>query len=143
MESWRAASTRFQVWGSLCVRLNSSQPAGYRLADFVQQLVTLERMIRAFEPVHPPRRRYRRQGPLHQIAPAQRIARAVEAQYRHLDARQVCVAQLLRLARGMQRIREEQETVAGKAIGRQHRGDAPAHRAAADDEGLLAAHARD
>ena len=100
-------------------------------------------MVRAFEPVHAPGRLYRHQRSLHQIAPAQRIARAVEAQHRHFDARQVRVAQLLRLARGMQRIGEEEQTVAGKAIGCEHRGDAPAHGAAADDERLLAAHAGD
>lgn len=93
----------------------------------------MEGMIGALQPVHHPVA----QDPrclLHQIAAAQRVARAVEAEHRDFDLRQMRIAQLLRLPRRMQRISEEQQAVAVETVRREHRRRAPAHRAAADDQ---------
>src|SRR5438132_9406196 len=59
------------------------KPCAYALAHFRQRLVTLERMIGAFDPAHVPLRLHRRERALHQIAPAEGVASAVEAQHRH------------------------------------------------------------
>src|SRR2546421_3808091 len=89
-------------------------------------------MVLPFEPMHLPRQVC--DGALHQDAIAERIASAVDAKHRHLDLRQMRSAQLLPLAGGMQRVGEEKEPVAFEAFGGEHGGDAPAHRASANDQ---------
>ena len=64
-------------------------------------------MVRAFQPVHRPAIEAS-DGPLHQVASAERVAGAVQAQHRDTDAREVRIAQLFRLARRVKRISEEQ-----------------------------------
>src|SRR5690242_18877468 len=91
-------------------------------------------MAGALEPAHAPGRRHAFDDTLHELAPAEPVAGAVEAQHRDADRRQVSVAQLFRLAVRMQRIGEEEQAVAGEALRREHRREAPAHRSAAEDE---------
>src|SRR5207302_283701 len=54
--------------------------------------------------------------------------------YGNLDLPQMSISELLRLARRMERIGEQQQRIARHAIGREHRSDSPPHRAPADDE---------
>ena len=63
-------------------------------------------MIGAFDPVQAPGRRHGLQDALHEIAAAERVTRAVEAEHRHADAREMGVAQLFGLAGGVKRVGE-------------------------------------
>src|SRR5712692_2971196 len=103
-------------------------------------------MVGAFQPVHLPRRAHGGENILHQVAPAQRVARAVEAEHGNLDLRQMSIPELLRLAGWMERIGEQKQRIARHAIGGEHGCGSPAHRAPADDEAAgseLLAGARD
>src|SRR5690242_9583679 len=122
-----------------------SQPARGRFADFgvhlhicpARRLEHMKRMVGALDPVHRPLRFYFAKSLLHQRALAQRIPGAVEAEHRTSDLRQMRIAQLLRLARRMERVGGEQQPGARKALGREHRGRPPPHGSASDDETLV------
>ena len=96
----------------------------------------MEAVIGAFQPVHRPAAGQTTDHAFHQIAPAKRVAGAVQAQDRHLDFREVRVAKLFGLPRRMKRVGEEQEAFAGKSVRREHRSRPSAHRASAENERL-------
>jgi len=90
-------------------------------------------MVGALEPVHLPALKALH-GALHELAPAKLVARAIEAEHRHPDRREVSDAQLFGLSGRMQRIGKQQHAVAFEAVRGEHRGGAAAHGAATDDE---------
>jgi len=57
---------------------------------------------------------------LHEVAPAEGIARTVEAEHRDLDVGQMGNAKLFRLPRRVKRIGEEQQAATRKPVRRQH-----------------------
>src|SRR5687768_16517213 len=73
-------------------------------------------VIRSFEPVHRPRGADGADCPLPQRSVTERVASSIDAQHRTADVLQVRVAKLLRLTRRMQRVREQQEAVAGESV---------------------------
>src|SRR4051812_37487041 len=93
-------------------------------------------MVRAVEPVHGKALSESRQHGLHQIAAAERVAGAVEAERRHGYAREMRVAELLRLPSWMQWIRKKEEARGCEAVRGKHRRRATAHRASANDDSL-------
>src|SRR6478672_11557258 len=84
--------------------------------------------------MHLPRRPYRGEDALHDLRRAKRVARSIEAEHGHRDPRQMRVAELIRLAPRLKRIREEQESIGGETVGGEHRAGAAAHRATTDHE---------
>ena len=69
------------------------------------------------------------------VGRAEGVARALHEQHRKFDLRQMLRAQVFRLAGRMQRIAEKHQAAhVARTDGRDLRGDAPAHRFAADRE---------
>src|SRR5437660_4582377 len=93
-------------------------------------------MVGSLDPLHLPIRRHPLQYRLHQTRLAERIARSVEAEHGNLDGGQMRITQLIGLARWMERVREQQQSVTREPLGGEHRAGASAHRTAADDERL-------
>src|SRR3954465_2464151 len=86
--------------------------------------------------MHLPIRLYPRENILHQTRRAERISRSIEADHRHLDRRQMCVAELIRFTGRMQWVGKEKEAIALETVGGEHRGRSAAHRPPAYDERL-------
>src|SRR5439155_5357736 len=99
--SYRSPSqTRCPDTGSL------SDLSQHVLVRFPRALEDMEAVIGAFQPAHGPAPAQTLYDGFHQIAPAQRVAGAVQAQHRHRDFREMRVAQLFGPPRRMKGIGE-------------------------------------
>ena len=76
----------------------------------------MKAVIGGLQPVHSEGRGQSLNHALHQLPLAEIVPRSVHAQCRYADLRQVCVTQLLGLTGRMQRIGEQQQTIARKAL---------------------------
>src|SRR5258706_11443688 len=91
-------------------------------------------VVCAFDPVHLPIGRHTLQYFLHQARRAEWVACAVEADHGDLDRGQMRVTQLIRFPRRMQRIRQQQQSIALESVRSEHRRCSAAHGPAPDDE---------
>src|SRR6185436_7494846 len=85
-------------WKTSSLRIELQAPVARGAADFRHHVVVgtagrledVERMVRAFEPMHPPGAAFQR--PVHQAPLAERVAGAVDAKDRNLDPGQMSIA---------------------------------------------------
>ena len=80
----------------------------------------MKAVIGAVEPVHGPIRSDFPEGRVHQIATTQGVTSAAQTERGHFDGRKVRVAKLIGTPGGVQRIREQEEPIAGEAFGSEH-----------------------
>ena len=77
--------------------------------------------------------RERGDGPVQPVRHRERVARALEKQHRRIDAPEMRVADALRLAGWVKGVAEKGESGGGRTVGHDMRGDAAAHRFAAEE----------
>src|SRR6266550_3424545 len=129
------------MWHSGYVKL-ARRPRLGCVTDFLEHLSVcgaggfgnVKAVVCAFDPMHFPIGRHTLQYFLHQARCAERVARAVEADHGDLDRRQMRVTQLIGFPRRMQRIRQQQQSIALESVRSEHRRRSAAHRPAPDDE---------
>src|SRR5437773_8523257 len=83
---------------------DARDPLARQFADFIEHLRVapagalqdMETVVSAIDPMHRPVGSDAHERGFHEVAPAERVTRSVDAEYGHLDARKMRVAQLLR-----------------------------------------------
>src|SRR6266404_5268429 len=152
----RTAVNLLPRWAWQCVDLNSCAPLAaslfplpasrfplpYGVTNLLEHLCVcfaggfgdVKAVVCTFDPVHLPIGRHTLQYFLHQARRAEWVARAVEADHGDLDRGQMRVTQLIRFSRGMQRISQQQQSIALESVRSEHRRRSAAHRPAPDDE---------
>jgi general secretion pathway protein A len=94
-------------------------------------------VIAAFDAVETRTRAESGEHRVQEVWPGERVARPLHEEHGHRDLRQVAVAELLRLAGGMEGVGQEDEAVRGRSRRHHLGGDPPPHRTATVNE-LLA-----
>src|SRR5688572_11499531 len=96
-------------WKTSSLRTEAAQPAARGRSDFLHDLLVgpagglqdVKGVVGALEPVHLPPTQAR-DDRVHQPALAKRVPRAVQAEHRNADLREMSIAQLFRPPSGMQ-----------------------------------------